>query len=340
MEGFIILMNCFDNLIGIHRNCDETTPSSGLWIQDLEGINLSVANAAIDNETISGIKLIEEKITFAQNAIAATLRNQLANKVRIQSILQNDTVGYYRDNLRVVSAEAGKLKGIRVKVQKYPYLEFFLSRIFLKLKDAVTTNVYVYDLLSNTLLDTIPVTTSARVATAVTVNKAYQTNRQRLHLFICFDSSVSDTYETNLLSSDCASCYGHEYSNKYISFYGGLIGSGEDKIDSNVRSNSGTNGISLEYTLNCSVEPFICNMGNQLAWPLLHKVGAELMKELLASRRLNSVVVIDKEKNVMLRDKFEAEYMASMSAILDNMKLPNDVCFKCNQPVRKAVAIP
>jgi hypothetical protein len=333
-------MDCFDNLIGIHRSCNETTPSSGLWIQDLEGINLSVANAAIDSETISGIKLIEEKITFAQNAIAATIRTQLSSKVRVNSILENDKAGYYRDNLRVVSAESGKLKGIRIKANKYPYLEFYLSRIFLKLKDAVTTDIYVYDLMSDTLLDTIEITTVAKVPTAVTVNKAYQSNGQKLHLFICFDSSVSDTYETTLTSADCSSCSGNEYSNRYVNFYGGSIGSAEQKIDSNVRSNSGTNGMSIDYNLNCSVEPFICNMGNQLAWPLLHKVGAELMKELLASRRLNSIVVIDKENNKQLLERFENEYMASMSAILDNMKLPNDICFKCNTPIRKAVAIP
>jgi hypothetical protein len=333
-------MNCFDNLIGIHRSCNETEPSSGLWLQDLEGMTLSIANAATDNETISGITLIEEKITFAQNAILATLRNQLANQVRVNSILQNDTVGYYKDNLRVVSAEAGKLKGIRVRVKSYPYLEFFLSRLFLKLKDAVTTDVYVYDLMSDTLLDTIAITTVAKKPTAVLVNKSYLSNRQNLHLFICFDSSVSDTYETNISGANCASCTGNDYSNRYISFSGGSIDTADQKIDSNISSNSGTNGLSVEYSLNCSIEPYICNMGNQLAWPLLHKVGAEIMKELIASRRLNSIVTIDKGTNEMLRDKWEAEYMASMSAILDNMKLPTDICFKCNQPVRKTVAIP
>ena len=89
-------MNCFDNLIGIHRTCPPTSPSSGLYIQDLPGITLSVANAAVDNETISGVKLIEEKITFAQNAIHAALRNQLADKLKINSIIQNDTLGFMR----------------------------------------------------------------------------------------------------------------------------------------------------------------------------------------------------------------------------------------------------
>jgi hypothetical protein len=333
-------MNCFDNLIGIHRSCNEETPSSGLYIQDLSGITLSVANAGIGNETISGIKLIQDKISFAQNAILATLRMQLANKIRVNSIINNDTVGFYKENLTVVNLEAGKLKGIVVKANQYPYLEFYLSTIYLKLASAETTSVYVYDLMTNTLLDTIAVTTVARTPVAVTVNKAYQTKKQKLHLFICVDSSVANTYETNMGTQNCSSCASGGYSNRYISFSSGQIETADQKIDSNITSNTGTNGLSINYSLNCSLEPFLCNMGNQIAWSLLHKVGAEIMDELIASRRLNSIVTIDKATNELLRERYHNEYMASMSALLANIKLPNDICFNCNSKIRKAIAIP
>jgi hypothetical protein len=333
-------MNCLDNLIGIHRSCNEETPSSGLYIQDLSGITLSVANAGIGNETISGIKLIEDKITFSQNAILAALRMQLANKIRVNSIINNDTVGFYKENLTVVNLEADKLKGIVVKANQYPYLEFYLSTVYLKLASAVTTNVYVYDLMTNTLLDTIEVTTVARTPVAVTVNKAYQTKKQKLQLFICVDSSVANTYETNMGTQNCSNCASGGYSNRYISFSSGQIGTADQKIDSNITSNTGTNGLSINYSLNCSLEPFLCNMGNQIAWSLLHKVGAEIMDELIASRRLNSIVTIDKTTNEALRERYNNEYMASMSALLANIQLPNDICFNCNSKIRKTVAIP
>jgi hypothetical protein len=333
-------MNCLDNLIGIHRSCNEETPSSGLYIQDLSGITLSVANAGIGNETISGLKLIEDKISFSQNAILAALRMQLANKIRVNSIINNDTVGFYKENLTVVNLEAGKLKGIVVKANQYPYLEFYLSTIYLKLASAVTTNVYVYNLMTNTLLDTIAVTTVVGVPVAVTVNKAYQTNKQKLQLFICVDSSEANTYETNMGTQNCSSCASGGYSNRYISFSSGQIGTADQKIDQNISSNTGTNGLSINYSLNCSLEPFLCNMGNQIAWSLLHKVGAEIMDELISSRRLNSIVTIDKATNEALREKYNNEYMASMSALLANIQLPNDICFNCNSKIRKAIAIP
>lgn len=334
-------MDCFDNLIGIHRTCSEVTPSSGLYIQDLPGVNLSVANAATDNETMSGVKLIEEKIEFAQNAIAAQLRNQLADKLKINSIIQNDTLGYYYDNLRVISSEADKLKGIKIKTTQYPNLELFISKIYLKLDQSVTTNIYIYDLMNDNLLDTFEVTTVANVPTAVLVNKGYPTLKQQIQLFICIDSGVANTFETSLTpTGTCYSCNGGSYSNRYLQVTGGSIDSSAQKIDSNIAANTGTNGLSLDYSLNCSIEPFICNMGNQLAWPMLHKVGSELMKELIYSRRLNSIINIDKGTNQSLMEAFDAEYMASMSAILNNLKVPNDMCFQCNSRIKKAIAIP
>lgn len=333
-------MDCFDNLIGIHRQCTPVTPSSSLYIQDLQGITLKVANAAIDEETISGLAMIQGRMTHAQNAISALIRNQVSSKLRVNSILNNDTVGYYKENMTVVTAEAGKLKGITVKANQYPYLEFYISNLYLKLASAVTTNIYVYDLMSDTLLDTIPITTAAKTPTAVTLNKGYLTKKQRLHLFIGIDAGVANTYGTNLMSEGCHSCNGGVYSNRYVSFSGASIGSADQKIDSNISSNSGTNGLSFEYSLNCSVEPFICSMGNQIAWAYLHKSGAEIMKYIIASGRQNSIVNLDKKTHEELRDEWEAVYMDSMTALLNNMKIPNDICFSCNSKIRKTVSIP
>jgi hypothetical protein len=333
-------MNCLDNVIGIDRKCTPVTPSSGLYIQDLPGISLKIANAAIDEETVSGISLIEEKISFAQNAILAQLRNSLANKVRVKSIIENDTIGYYQNNLQPIPLEAGKYKGIKASINNYPHLDFFIGKIYLQLNAVVTTNILIIDLMTGEILDTLPITTTANIPTAVIVNKSYSAKRQKQALLICIDSEVAGSYKTNVTASKCSSCSDSGYSNKYISFSGSQISKVSQKIESNLESNNGTNGLSIEYSLNCSLENFLCTMGNQLAWALLHKVGSELMRELKYSRRLNSIVVLDREDNEKMLEDFEAEYMASMSAIINNIKVPNDICFECNSRIRQTTVIP
>jgi hypothetical protein len=334
-------MNCLDNLIGINNQCTPTTPSSGLYIQNLPGITLKVANAANNEETESGVKLLQDIISFSQNKILAQVRNQLQSKIQTASVLENDTIGFYKENLKSVALEAGKYKGIKARIDKFPSLDLFISKIYLKLSQAVTTNIYVIDLMTGTILDTLPITTVDNIPTAIIVNKSYPTNSQRTSLFICIDSSVSNTFEATLSGKgDCYSCYSDGYSNRFISFTGAKLDQAAQKIDSNISSNSGTNGLSIEYSLNCSVESFICNMAGQLAWPMLHDVGAELMRRLKYTDRLNSIVTINAKNNEDLRAEFEAEYFSSMSALLENIKMPNDICFKCNSRVKRVSQIP
>lgn len=334
-------MNCLDNLIGINNQCTPTIPSSGLYIQNLPGITLSIANAATDNETSSGVKLLHDIISFSQNKILAQVRNHLASKIKIASVLENDTIGYYKNNLKSIPLEAGKYKGIRARIDRFPSLDFFISKIYLNLSASIDTNILVIDLMTGEILDTFPITTIANVPTAVIVNKSYLSNRQRTSLFIAIDSGVSNTFEATLGNTiDCYSCLNDGFSNRYIYFSGSKLDQSDQKIDSNIKSNSGTSGLSIEYSLNCSAESFICSMAGQLAWPLLHDVGAELMRRLKYTERLNSIVIINGKNNEDLRAEFENEYMSSMSALLDNVKLPNDICFQCNSKVRKVTQIP
>lgn len=331
-------MNCLDNLIGI-RDCNQPEPSSGLYIQDLPGMRLSIANAAVDEETVSGVELIKEKITFSQNAILNQVRNILKDKLRVNSLIESDNVGYYKDNLKLVPADPDKLTGIKLKIDQNQYLEFYLSKLYLKVNHTGEVPVYIFDLISGELLETVNVACEPGVSSVVLVNKSFPTNRQKLSLFICYDASIQG-YESSVSKpSGCGSCE-NEYLNRYVRFYSGKINSSDTKIDSNVRSGNGTAGLSLEYSVNCSLESFICSMAGLLAWPLLHKVGAEILREVQFSKRLNSIVLLDKQTTKDLRIEYENEYNSSMESIFHNMKLPKDICFSCNYTVKKVVQIP
>jgi hypothetical protein len=313
-------------MIGIDKNID--TPESGLFITDLPGVTLRLADAANQDE-LSGYKLIEDRIKFAKLSIQARLRDHLKDKFKVNTVIENGTVGFRKKNIKPVSTESGKLKGFRIRINQYPYLKLNIHSITL---DGVN-DIYVYDLMSNTLLDTIEVDNYRQI------NKSYSTKRQRLSLFICTDSDVPVTETSVGKISGCAPC-ANSISNRYISFNGAKIDNALTKIDSNIQANTGTHGISIEYTLSCDLEPFIENLGNLMAYPLLYRSGVELMKELKHSRRLNSIILIDANKNQAMLEEFEEEYERSITSLLHNMKTPTDICFSCNSKVQKVVQLP
>ncbi len=332
------MADCFDNIIGINKLCTPESPVSGLYIQDLPGITLQIADAATDEETASGVALIREKIEIAKKTISQDAIEFLLPKVKTNSLIGSDTIGTYKEDLEKATAEPLYLTGKKIKIQNYPYIEFYLESISIKLDAAVTSNIYIYDLLTNTILDTIPFTSVVGVPVQVYVKKSYKTNGQVLSLAILYDSNLAGSYKTTLHATGCNNC-SSGYSNRYVSFNDVRILSANQKIESNIVTGN-TNGLSFNYSINCSIDSFICKMAKLFAWALLHKTGAELMRELQFSKRLNSIVIIDKKDHIELRQEFDNEYAKSMTRIFQNIRIPSDVCFECNQKVKTVVRIP
>jgi hypothetical protein len=336
-------LDCLDNLIGIDGSCNDNTPFSGLNITDLTGISLKSADAAIDKTFVSGKSLIEKKIQLAKNAVLNRLRAHLAHNVEALSVLESDTIGHYKDNLPVEALEAGFYRGIRVRVDRYPYLSFFVNTISLQFANSVSTNIRVFDLISGLQVGAnIPITTVANEITTVQVNRDYLPNKQKLHLIFVVDAGVSNAYETNIHRSyyrRCAHCY-ECWDSRYVWFQGAKIATGAAKIQDNLVGVNGTFGMSMNYNLSCSLDAHICNMGNQLAWSILYKAGSELMKEMKHSTRLNSIINIYSSDIAELEKEFNDEFENSIKEVMENAVPPNDFCFKCNPITQWQVKIP
>jgi hypothetical protein len=334
-------MNCLNNIIGINKTCTEETPESGMYIQDLPGITIKIADAATSEEEVSGVTLIRRKIEFAQNRIVNDLRSFMKDRFNMFSAIEENTIGYYKQDQSSTAVEAGKLKGFRVQLRERPYLQLSIHRIGLKLTSTASTSVYIYDLQNNILLDTIPISGASGEIVYVTLNKSYLTNRQNLSLFVCYDSSVSGVYNSTVYDgygSGCRTCRRGGNSLTYLQ--SGYINSASAKTDSNFNSSSTGNGLTVDYSINCTIEPFVCNLSQLLAWPLLFKTGAELMLELKNSRRLNSIVLLDASTNDAMLNYFQDEYEKSMNDIVKNLRLPEDVCFQCDRKITRQIQIP
>jgi hypothetical protein len=332
-------MNCLDNLIGINNACSAVAPTSGRYIQDLPGITIKIADAAVTEEGVSGETLIKRKIKSSQDYIVNDIKTFLNGKFNFSSLLENKVAGFYKKDQSFSSIEAGKLKGFKIEVDRGDYLQLNIHRIGIKLTSTIDTYVFVYDLYSGNLLDTVPFSSVSGEIVYVNLNKNYQTERQNLSLFICYDSSLSGAYNSTAYDSGapCRSCGGRKY---YSNVQSGYINVSDQKIGPNFNVSSTSNGLTVDYSVSCSLEPFICSLSSLLSYALLFRVGADLMMELKCSRRLNSIVTIDASTNEVMYDYFQTEYEKAMRNITSGMRIPDDICFKCDSRVRKQIQIP
>jgi hypothetical protein len=331
-------MNCLSEIIGIKKACTDTEPSSGLYVNDLPGMSLKIADSAANSEKINGITLIEDRINFASNYIVNDFRNFLQDKFILNSILENSKVGYYKDDNSIVAA-TNKLKGLRINVREEPFININISRIGLRFDTSITTNILIYNLYTGELLYTLPITTVANEITYIDVNKTIATKRQRISLFVCIDASVSDHYAAyaNQSNIGCSTCGAKKYISTVSS---GQIDPASSKTETNYVTSTSTGGLTVDYSIECDMLNYICSISRSLAWPLLYKTGHLIMQELKHSQQLNTIVMINKAKNEELSTYYEQEYTKAMNQLTSNLQIPKDICFQCAPKIKKINQIP
>ena len=339
----MLLENCWSNLIGIKSGCDDGTPESNYYIEDLPEIGDKLAAAVMkeDDESIS--TFLRGRINFAKKKLIDKIRSKIAPNMQVLSSLDTDTIGVYRKNQDIEPAIAGKYWGIRVRYNTYPYLKFNLHRIGILLDANTTANVKIFNVLTGKQEGTdIQITAIANEVTYVEVNQEYYSQGQELDLFIAVDSATGNAYKAdlhrNFLFGSCGRCDG--YSTRFTRFTAVESDNPGTPIESNLKGINHTGGLTLDYATSCSVESYICNQGANLALPLLYASGIEILREAMYSSNINSVVNIQANINKALRKELEDQFDESLSNYLENWVPPNDICFSCDPRVGLKVVLP
>lgn len=340
------MATCFDNIIAIKSTCNGVSGSSGLFIEDI-GITADEAGQYINSEYSNGAEFIVDKIRFATDIVRKTISNHFSAHIISKSLIDAQLLGQYQDSLQMKSGAVATLGGLSVTLNNtQSYYNVFVNSVSLQVNVTQDIDVLVYDLISGTLLDTLTVSAVANTIVTKTVNKTYSSPKRKLDLIFVYDtegisSNTTQIYGTGINGS-CLSCSGYRYANYYVSASGITIGEADTKIRSSLTSATHTYGLSVNYSIQCSIENWLCEIANLMAMPILYKTGMEVMTyALMYSKRQNSDVNIDAERNQKALDFYTNAYSEALQATIQKINLPkSDPCFKCNEAVRFQVILP
>jgi hypothetical protein len=336
------MATCFDNLIAIKSLCSGVSGSSGLFIEDI-GITADEAGQYINSEYQNGKLFIEDKIRFSTDIVRKTISNHFAGHITTKSLIDSQLLGHYQDSLQLKAGSAATLGGISLTLtNSNSYYNVFVNAISLQVNVTQDIDVLVYDLISGSLLDTITVSAVANEIVTKTVNKTYSSPKRKLDLIFVYDTEGISSNTTLLSTTGCTSCNGYRYSNNYISSNAIYLEDSDTKIRSSLTTTTHTFGLSVNYSIQCSIENWLCEVANQMALPILYYTGMEIMRyALYYSNRQNSSVNIDAETNQKRLDFYTQAYNEALEATIKKINLPKyDPCFKCNEVVRHAVILP
>lgn len=333
-------MKCFDGLLGISLKCGEKeSPKSQLFFDMLPGMGIIQADATITQEYESGKQLLEEKREYAVNYVLNRLRGVLLPKTKVFSSLDSDVLGFQRNNFKTVAGESGYYKGIRVRIYEYGYLEFLIKAISLQLTTSGAKQIKIFNLYTGQQIGSdIDITAVASTPVKVTIDESFFTNKQPLDIIIVYDSVDGHVY--NVIHRSLIDCDACNYKTSFGYFSGIKILKTADKVEANLISADGASGMSIEYAINCSLDSYICGMGNMLAWAILHKWGLEVIREMTLTTRFNTIVTVKSKDYKAMAKIFEDEFEESFTEIAENIVLPNDICFLCDSRGKWGVEIP
>lgn len=338
------MLECFEDIVGLRGTCDTPNSTSGLWIDDI-GIDLAELDAIINKSQIDSVNFFENKRDFAIKQIINIIHTHFSDKYKTNSILRGGRIGYGKDNLEIAPALAA-LKGIEVELcNQDSFVDLFISSISLQVNFNGVVDVLVYDLFQNKLLDTIPITAVSGQTVVVYPHKLYKSVRKELDIIFVYDATAFSSVMTTISNGGCKSCGDGTAMvnlNSYLSARSISILAADAKIEQNLIGSGDTGGLSLMYSIQCNYDEWLCTIANSIALPILFKTGYEIMDYAYNnSLRLNTTTTINWEGLLKRRDEYNLRYQASIEALLQNIKLPQDEkCFECRQKSKHVIILP
>lgn len=317
-------------------------PSSGLY---LDQINITKKELESYVEGVTVKEFTEDKIIFAAKKVASDINNKFVPSLKASSVVDSGRVGHYQDNMQLNAAQNGVSKGVNIRLcRETSHLNLNITRISLFTDFSGVVTVKVWDLIQNKEIDSIPITCVANEITSLFVNKGYSSTNKRMNIAFIYDASGVGNYTSYISPGGCSSCINKGSWYAYNSFFdarGITILNASNKVEENIISSTNTAGMSLEYSVTCNYEEWLCSIAGIVAMPILYKTAAEIMGYAINSKRFNDRAQNERDLMKERRDEYELNYRENMDNILKNIVKPNDaVCFSCIDRIRSVVTLP
>lgn len=340
------MLDCFQNIVTIRGACSDEISASSLLINDV-GISIDEIDSIITKDYPDAVSFFNQKRDFAIKQIIANIHSNFQDKYKTTSLITGGRIGFTNENTLPIAGEANTLKGIELELcNTDSFVDIFISSLSLYSDFTGNVDVKVYDLFENKLIDTITIAAIANKNITVYPNKTYKSNRKQADIIFVYDTTLIGSIKTTIGKQGCRDCgsSGESYTqiNRYLRARSIGINSSIDKIKSNTIGNSDTGGLSIEYSLQCNHEEWLCTISNSMGMPILYKTASEIMEFALhATNRINSETILDFDKIKERLELYDLRFRETMTNLLGNIMLPQDEkCFYCNQKTKNVIILP
>jgi len=318
------MIACLTDLIGIRNVSGFTTSTSGLYINDLEGITTDQLDKIKDDtEEYDDVGSVWEKIYIrAKLLFEADIRRSMRKYLKKTSVKTNVITGQVYNNESISPSAFYKGQYFDFPITGHN-LELHLNygQVYVPVSSTVIINIYNFN--TGDLLNTA----SQLGSGLVKVNLGFEyVVHEYPKIFVAVDHENITSYKATDYEIG-----GLWYNSPAIVSKAGSV------IYSNLAS--GNIGLILNYHIRCSVSNFVCHHIDQFTTPFLYRLGIEFIKERLGSAEVNQYTLTDQPQAIALLEMFKGEY--DLDTIIQGIQIEEDgLCFECNHPVTRKIMMP
>ena len=350
-------LSCLKNWIGV-QGCTTTTPDSGLFINQLPGIELEMIDSLADEQQVDFNGVWDDVQERAVRRFKTDINAEFKKRYLLKNITESIDMGRLIDTTSVTVASA-EYRGVPLTLNRqdenfaFSNLQTFsIPEVSLYFNVDAPTTIKIFDLETGTELFTKAVAAPGSTGWHVITILQEFTSRE---LFIAYDATLLSSVELDLTKLKnavnrtqngcnffCISCDG---GNRNAEIRGATapITTLVTEADLTIVDNSF--GLSVKWSVVCSFDSFVCNNKEAFSRAFWLLLGAELMNERLYTNRLNEFTAFDRNKAKELWKKYEVEYRGGeideisyegeLFMALDAINLDlTDYCLVCNDEVR------
>lgn len=341
----VTISNCFEHIIGLRGLCDgEDLSDSGLYMNEV-GISVNELNDFLTEDYQSAESFFRYQKNFAIQIITKEIHTSLQSKYKAATLLQNQRIGFFQDNLNLVAGQAGYYKGFHVELLNCDsFLDLFLNFLSIQLHATQQVDIIIIDLIEGKIIDTLSIDTVSDEIITKWYNKIYKSSRKKLNLFVGYLSTGISSNTTIAYPSNCSSCQGGMNQNSFLRYSAAKLNSASALILENLEGASDTGGLSINYNIACNHTDWLCSVSNIIAMPVLFKTASLIMGWGIrnsGNEQINTRNTVNIDKLKEREEHYEFAYREQMENMMKNINVPSDQrCFVCREKSRTVVMLP
>lgn len=310
-------MDCLKGFFSLSKGCSTVAPTSGLYVDMLEGVSLKSLSNIVGADKLTAQHLVDEKTVLVGELLKAG-----PNRFLLEDAVEHSVDSMICKDWGTTYVEGSTdERGLRIEKKRARLTSLLIERIYFK------SHTTVEDL-EITISDGVKeevFTINAEADEEIVIEANFSTRNTSVD--IVYTSEDVEPYAgsicpyNNFVESDCHGCTGSK------SLKIRTIEAAEKLVQ--------YRGIKVDASVICDREKMVCLIAEHQKMAFLYLVGSEIMKEWASTDRLNFLAVSSKEyaqnKAVEWEAKANQIFYDNAQGIKKYLEGHQRECFICNQ---------